>query len=82
MASRICMILAIIAVSCTGVDGALSWGTWLGADWRRGEGKNEESGKTELHSASMHCERSRELFSGCQHVLLALAHNIVALAPY
>ena len=34
------MIIAIIAVSFTATDGSpLGWGTWLGADWRQGEGE-------------------------------------------
>lgn len=35
--SNICLALVVIAVSCTLTDGALSWGTFLGADWRIGE---------------------------------------------
>jgi len=36
--SRICIFLVVIAASCcTAVDGALAWGTFLGADWRVGE---------------------------------------------
>ncbi|KAL7529471.1 hypothetical protein ACHAXR_002985 [Thalassiosira sp. AJA248-18] len=37
VSSQICTILMVIAVSCTTADGALSWGTFLGADWRIGE---------------------------------------------
>jgi len=29
-----------MALSCTGTDGSpLGWGTWLGADWKHGEGE-------------------------------------------
>lgn len=35
--SNLCLVLVVIAVSCTAADGALSWGTFLGADWKTGE---------------------------------------------
>ncbi|KAL9185979.1 hypothetical protein ACHAXT_005217 [Thalassiosira profunda] len=35
--SRICLLLALLAASFTAADGALSWGSFLGADWRAGE---------------------------------------------
>lgn len=34
---NICLVVILIAVSCTVADGALSWGTFLGADWKLGE---------------------------------------------
>ena len=46
--ARICLILVIIAVSCTAVEGALSWGTWLGADWKHGEGKMKSEKRTSI----------------------------------
>jgi len=35
--TQICIILFIAVVSCTTVEGALSWGGFLGADWRSAE---------------------------------------------
>eukprot|EP00584_Thalassiosira_punctigera_P011863 CAMPEP_0172551746 /NCGR_PEP_ID=MMETSP1067-20121228/40711_1 /TAXON_ID=265564 ORGANISM="Thalassiosira punctigera, Strain Tpunct2005C2" /NCGR_SAMPLE_ID=MMETSP1067 /ASSEMBLY_ACC=CAM_ASM_000444 /LENGTH=262 /DNA_ID=CAMNT_0013339577 /DNA_START=136 /DNA_END=924 /DNA_ORIENTATION=- len=35
--SNICLILVVISGFCTAADGALSWGTFLGADWKVGE---------------------------------------------
>ena len=32
-------IVAVMAASCAVVDGALSWGSFLGADWMTGEGE-------------------------------------------
>eukprot|EP00571_Detonula_confervacea_P017640 CAMPEP_0172312274 /NCGR_PEP_ID=MMETSP1058-20130122/17100_1 /TAXON_ID=83371 /ORGANISM="Detonula confervacea, Strain CCMP 353" /LENGTH=129 /DNA_ID=CAMNT_0013025685 /DNA_START=52 /DNA_END=438 /DNA_ORIENTATION=+ len=37
VSSQICIILVAIAVSCTAADGALSWGGFLGADWKSAE---------------------------------------------
>mmetsp|Transcript_8885 Transcript_8885/g.16061 ORF Transcript_8885/g.16061 Transcript_8885/m.16061 type:complete len:268 (+) Transcript_8885:132-935(+) len=35
--SNIILVLVVVSVSCTAADGALSWGTFLGADWKLGE---------------------------------------------
>jgi hypothetical protein len=32
-------IVAVMAASCAVVDGALTWGSFLGADWMTGEGE-------------------------------------------
>lgn len=37
--SRLILALLALLSSCTGVDGALAWGTFLGADWAIGEGE-------------------------------------------
>jgi len=37
VSSKICIALVSIAASCSAVDGALAWGTFLGADWNVGE---------------------------------------------
>lgn len=37
VSSQICIILVVIAVSCTAAEGALSWGRFLGADWNTAE---------------------------------------------
>lgn len=34
---KICIVLMTIALLCRSTDGALSWGTYLGADWKAGE---------------------------------------------
>jgi len=39
MASTLTLALLALLSSCTGVDGALAWGTFLGADWAIGEGE-------------------------------------------
>ena len=37
--SSVFLVLLLIAASVSTADGALSWGAFLGADWRTGEGK-------------------------------------------
>ena len=49
VSAQLCIVLTIISLSFSGADGALSWGTFLGADWRTGEGEKHEPG-VELHS--------------------------------
>jgi hypothetical protein len=39
MASRLILALLALLSSCNGVNGALAWGTFLGADWATGEGE-------------------------------------------
>ena len=39
MASTLTLALLALFSSCTGVDGALAWGSFLGADWAIGEGE-------------------------------------------
>jgi len=41
--SNIILVLVVVSVSCTAADGALSWGTFLGADWKLGEGETAET---------------------------------------
>jgi hypothetical protein len=39
MVSTLTLALLALFSSCTGADGALAWGSFLGADWAIGEGE-------------------------------------------